>query len=101
MRVMNKLSIGAALFGSVFLAFGSVAQADDYHWDRDHGRSHHEREWREHERHEHEWREWHHAPRFVEERPVYVQPPVVFAPPEAYAPAGPPSLNLNFNVPLQ
>ena len=107
MRIVNKLSIGAALFGSVVLAFAGAAQAHD---DWDHGRWNHghgDRGWhRGHERViEH---------RFVEERPVYVPrpvvverpvmmaaPPVVYAPPPVYSNPGPTGLNLNFNVPLQ
>ncbi|MBS0517055.1 MAG: hypothetical protein JSR90_00090 [Proteobacteria bacterium] len=93
---LKKLSVAAALFGSVVLAFAGSAQADD-HWDHDRGWDRHrEREWREHE-----WREHHrYGPRYVEQRPVYVAPPVVYSPPVYAAPA-PSSLNLNFNIPLQ
>ncbi len=95
---LKKLSVAAALAGSVVLAFAGGAQADD-HWDRGWDR-HREHEWREHR--EHEWREHHayYGPRYVEERPVYVAPPMVYSPPMYSAP-GPASLNLNFNVPLQ
>jgi hypothetical protein len=102
MRVVNKLSVGAALFGSVILAFAGIAQADDYH-DRDRDREHHrDHEMHEHERHDerHEAHEQHYAPRFVAERPVYVAPPVVSAP-QMYAPPAPSGINLNFNIPLQ
>jgi len=88
MRVVTKLSLGAALIGSLF-AFSAGAQAED-HWDRDH--YDHRYDHRYYDHHEH----------FVEQRPVYVAPrPVIVAPPPVYAaPSGPPSLNLNFNVPL-
>jgi hypothetical protein len=100
MRIQNKLSIGAALIGSVILSFAGAAQADD-HWDhdryRDHDRGYHHE--REHERHERvERRVVEH--RYVEERPVYVERPMMVAPPVVYQPSGPPSMNLNFNIPL-
>ncbi len=98
MRVMNKISIGAALFGSLIIAFAGAAQADDWHhWDHDHwGHDHYRRE-----------RIIEH--RVVEERPVYIRrPPVVVErpvmiapPPVYYASPGPSGLNLNFNIPLQ
>ncbi|MBS0220263.1 MAG: hypothetical protein JSR91_05930 [Proteobacteria bacterium] len=112
MRIVNKLSIGAALFGSVILAFAGAAQAhDDWdpgRWDYGHDRG------------------WHHGHervverRFVEERLVYVPrpvvierpvvverpvmmaaPPIVYAPPPIYSTPGPARLTLNFNIPLQ
>jgi hypothetical protein len=102
MRVVNKLSVGAALFGSLVLAFAGAAQAHD---DWDHGRY-----W------DHGWHRGHERVierRVVEERPVYVArpvvverpvmmapPPVVYAPP-MYSNPGPASMNLNFNIPLQ
>ena len=115
MRVVNKLSIGAVLLGSVLLAFGSAAQARD---DWDHGR-----------RWDHSWHSkhnnWHRGhDRFIErrivrqrpvyitrpvvvsrpvvvERPVVVTPrPVVYGPP-IYSYPRPASLNLNFNIPLR
>jgi hypothetical protein len=99
MRVMNKLSVGAALFGSVILAFAGAAQANDWHhWDHDHwDRGPHRGHTRVIER------------RVVEERPVYIhRPPVVVErrvmmapPPVYYAPPAPSGLNLNFNIPLQ
>lgn len=106
MRIVNKLSIGAALFGSVVLAFAGAAQAhDDWdhgRWDHGHDRGWHRGHERVIERH------------FVEERPVYVPrpvvverpvmvaaPPVAYAPPTVYSNPGPASLNLNFNIPLQ
>jgi hypothetical protein len=100
MRIANKLSIGAALFGSVILAFAGVAQADD-HWDhdryRDHDRGyHHEREHERHERVEHRVVEH----RYVEERPVIIERPMMMAPPVVYQPSAPSGLNLNFNIPL-
>jgi hypothetical protein len=94
MRVMNKVSLAAALFaGSIVLTLSAGAFAGDWdhdrdHWDRDHHYDHR---------------------RFVEERPVYVAPrppvivapaPVIVAPPVYAAPPGPPSLNFNLNVPL-
>jgi hypothetical protein len=96
-----KKFLAAALFGSVVLASAGAAQAHDWDhdWDRHHERGWREHEWREHER-EREWRLHHSYPRYVEQRPVYVTPPVVYAPP-AYSAPGPSSLNLNFNIPLQ
>jgi hypothetical protein len=101
MRTLNKLSIGAALIGSVILAFAGVAQADDYrdhdrYRDHDHDRGYH---------HEHERIVEH---RYVAERPVYVRErppviverPVMMAPPVVYAPPAPSGVNLNFNIPL-
>jgi hypothetical protein len=92
MRVVTKLSFAAALIGSI-VALSAGAQAQD-HWDRDHydHRDDHRYDHRYYDHHEH----------FVEQRPVYIAPrPVIVAPPPVYmAPAGPPSLNLNFNVPL-
>jgi len=95
MRVVHKVSV-AAVFASVVLAFSFGAQAQD-HWDRDHYDHHDDRRDDRHVDH-HDYR----PQRFVEERPVYIapRPPVVVAPPVYAAPAGPPSLNLNFNVPL-
>jgi hypothetical protein len=101
MRILNKLSIGAALFGSVVLAFAGAAQADE-HWDRDHYRD------RDHDRgyhHEHERIVEH---RYIAERPVYVRErppviverPVMMAPPVVYQAPAPSGLNLNFNIPL-
>src|SRR5690348_11455835 len=100
MRVMNKLSIGAALFGSVILAFAGAAQAHDWrYWDHD----------RDHWRHDHYRHERIVERRVVEERPIYIhRPPVVFErpvmlapPPVYYGPPAPSGLNLNFNIPLQ
>jgi hypothetical protein len=79
---------------------GAQAHDDDWRWDHrhDHGRWHHEPERRVVVERE-----------VVEHRPVYVAPaPVVMAPMmPAYSggygggySAGPPSLNLNFNIPL-
>jgi hypothetical protein len=93
MRVVTKhrlLLIGATFIaGSIALAFSAGAQAQD-HYDRDH----YDRYYHDHDR--------------VVERPVYVAPrppvfvaPVVVAPPVYVAPAGPPSLNLNMNIPLR
>ena len=84
MRFIATLSFAVALIGSVF-ALSAAAKAED-RWEREH--------WDRY-RHDH--------PRYVQERPVIVQrPPVVVAPPApAYvAPMGPPSLNLNLNIPL-
>lgn len=102
---LKKLSVAAALFGSVVLAFAGSAQADD-RWDHDHGwERHREHEWREHEWREHEWREHHayYAPRpvVVAPRPVIVAPPPVAYAPPVYAAPAPSGLNLNFNIPLQ
>ena len=100
MRVMNKLSMGAALFGSMLLAFAGAAQANDWHrWDHDH----------DHWRHDHYRHERIIEHRVVEERPIYIhRPPVVVErpvmvapPPVYYAPPVPSGLNLNFNIPLQ
>ncbi len=100
MRTLNKLSIGAALIGSVILSFAGAAQADDHwdhrRWDRDHDRGYH---------HEHERIVEH---RYIAERPVYVherrpvivERPVMVAPPVVYQPSAPSGLNLNFNIPL-
>jgi hypothetical protein len=107
MRTLNKLSIGAALIGSVILSFAGAAQADDHwdHRDREYDRGYHH----DHERVEHERVIEH---RYVAERPVYVhehrpvivERPVMVAPPVVYQqPAyqpGPSGLNLNFNIPL-
>ena len=112
MRIVNKLSIGAALLGSALLTFGGAAQAHD---DWDHGH-----------RWDRNWDNgWHHGHdrvierRIVEERPVYVarpvvvtrpvvvERPVVVAPrpvvydPPVYSYPAPASLNLNFNIPLR
>ena len=101
MRILNKLSIGAALFGSVVLAFAGAAQADE-HWDHDRYRDHdHDRAYH----HEHERVVEH---RYIAERPVYVRErppviverPVMMAPPVVYAPPAPSGVNLNFNIPL-
>ena len=91
MRVVTKLSLAAALLGSL-VAFSAGAQAED-RWDRDHyDHRYDRRDDRHYDHHEH----------FVEQRPVYVAPRPYFIapPPVVMAPAGPPSLNLNFNVPL-
>ncbi len=94
MRVLTKniLSIGTAMIaGSAILSLSTGALAWD-HWDRDHDRYRH---W-EHER-------WEHArPVYVHERPVVVERerPVFVAPPVVYAPPAPSGLNLNFNIPL-
>ena len=100
MRIVNKLSIGAALLGSILVAFAGAAQAHD---DWDHGH-----------RWDRNWDNgWHHGHdrvierRIVEERPVYVARPVVVAPrpvvydPPVYSYPAPASLNLNFNIPLR
>ena len=91
MRVVTKLSLAAALLGSL-VAFSAGAQASD--WDHDHDR-HYDRDHRYYEHHDHD--------RFVErrivERPVVVERPMFVAPAPVYqAPSG---LNLNFNIPLQ
>lgn len=102
MRTVSKLSVGAALIGSVILSFSGVAQAYD-HWDRDHDRNRH---------YDHD-RGYHHGhdrviERRVVERPVYVRERPVYAAPMFIAPPmyqqqqqqGPSGLNLNFNIPL-
>jgi hypothetical protein len=91
MRTVNRFTVGAALIGSIVLSFAGAAQAQE-HWDRDHY------DHRDDHRYDHRYYDH----RFVEQRPVYVAPrPVIVAPPPMMvAPAGPPSLNLNFNVPL-
>jgi hypothetical protein len=97
MPVITKVSLAAALISSLF-ALSTVAQAQD-HWDRDHDRDRvdhrYDRDHYDHHEHFVEQR-----PVYVAPRPMYVAPPVVMAPPVMMAPAGPPSLNLNFNVPL-
>jgi hypothetical protein len=105
MRILNKLSIGAALFGSVVLAFAGAAQADE-HWDHDRYRDH------DHDRGYHHERERVIEHRYVAERPVYihehrpiiVERPVMMAPPvyqqPVYQQPGPSGVNLNFNIPL-
>jgi hypothetical protein len=99
MRFANKLSLGAALIGSVILSFSGVAQAND--WDHDR----YDRDHRVDHRYDH--RDDHR--RFVEERPVVVhergpvivERPVMVAPPVVYSqPSAPSGLNLNFNIPL-
>jgi hypothetical protein len=103
MRILNKLSIGAALFGSIVLAFAGAAQADE-HWDRDHYRDHDRGYHHEHERiveHRVEHRYIAERPVYVHERPpVIVERPVMMAPPVVYAPPAPSGVNLNFNIPL-
>jgi hypothetical protein len=97
MRFASKLSIGAALVGSVVLSLSGVAQANDWdhdRWERDH------RVERHYDRYDHR--------RFVEERPVIVRErapmvverPVFVAPQPVYQQPGPSGLNLNFNIPL-
>jgi hypothetical protein len=91
MRVVSKISLATALMAGC-LSLSSIAQAHD--WDRDHDR------WRwEHERHY----VHHERPIVVRERPVIVERerPVFVAPPVMYAPQQPSGLNLNFNIPLQ
>ena len=99
MRVVTKLSLAAALVGSL-IAFSAGAQANDWDHraDRDHDRHYdHDRDHRyEHREHD----------RFVErrvvERPVIVERPMMYAPPVVFAaPQAPSGLNLNFNIPLQ
>ena len=105
MRISSKLSIGAALIGSVILSFSGAAQAYDrwdhdhdrhYDHDRDHDRGYH----REHER-VIERRVVEERPVYVHERPMYAAPaPMFIAPPVYQQPQGPSGLNLNFNIPL-
>ena len=101
MRLSNRLSIGAAIIGSVVLSLSGVAQAydgDHDRWERDHRVEH---------RAEHRYDHYDHR-RFVEERPVIVRErapmiverPVFMAPQPAYQQPGPSGLNLNFNIPL-
>ncbi len=105
MRTLSKLSVGAALIGSVILSFSGVAQAYD-HWDRDHDRDHYRHF--EHDRGNHyghdrviERRVVEERPVYVRERPMYAAPtPVFIAPPMYQQPQGPSGLNLNFNIPL-
>ena len=87
MRTYSKLSIGAALMGSVLLSFAGAAQANE--WD-------HDRWERDHRRYEH----YYDHRRFVEERPVIVQRPIFVAPQPVYQAPAPSGLNLNFNIPL-
>lgn len=107
MRISSKLSIGAALIGSVILSFSGAAQAYD-RWDHDHDRRYE----RDHDRGHHyghdrviERRVVEERPVYVRERPMYAAPaPVFIAPPvyqqPAYQQPGPSGLNLNFNIPL-
>jgi hypothetical protein len=90
MSVVSKLSFGAALIAGSVLVFSMSAQAQE-HYDRDH----YDRDHRYDHRYDH-------REHFVEQRPVYVAPrPIIVAPPPVMmVPQGPPSLNLNFNVPL-
>jgi len=85
MRIVTKprLFLIGVIFFAGSIALSANAQAQD-NYDRDH----YDRYRHDHER--------------VVERPVYVapRPPVVVAPPVAVAPAGPPSLSLNMNIPL-
>jgi DNA helicase HerA-like ATPase len=95
MRVVTKLSLAAALLGSL-VAFSAGAQANDWdhRWDRDHDRYRHE--YRDHYRHDRVIER-----RVVEQRPVIVERPMMYAPPVVYQqPQGPSGLNLNFNIPL-
>ena len=89
MRVAkNILSFGAALIaGSAILTVSAGAFA----WDHEHDRWEHRRWERDH------WVQ--ERPLYVAPRPVIVAPPVVMAP-MPMAPMGPPSLNLNMNIPL-
>jgi hypothetical protein len=88
MRVVNKVTLAAALLGASFL-LPTFAQAHDWDRDGDHWRRDHH-----HYVHEH--------PVFVRERPVVVERerPVFVAPPAYYSPPAPSGLNLNFNIPL-
>jgi len=91
MRVVTKLSLGAALLGSL-VAFSAGAQAHD--WDhRDRDRYDHYNHWR-HERVVE-------RPVYVRERPVVVERPMMMYAPPAYQAPAPSGLNLNFNIPLQ
>jgi hypothetical protein len=109
MRVINKLSI-AALAGSVALALSAGAHAQD-HWDRDHyNQNHYNQNHYDQGHYDHHYDHYdrYHPQRFAAERPIYVAPrppivvapPVMMAPPVVMAPPGPPSLNLNLNMPL-
>lgn len=105
MRVVTKLSLGAALLGSL-LAFSAAAQANDWdhRWDHDHDRDYHHDN-RVIERHDRviERRVVEERPVYVHEhRPVVVERPVMMAPPPVVyaAPQAPSGLNLNFNIPL-
>ena len=92
-----KTVLGAAIAASG-LMFAAGAQAhDDDHW-----RWEHEHAYRHHEHHEAEHRVVVER-EVVERRPVYVAPaPVMMAPmaPSYSGYSGPPSLNLNFSIPL-
>ena len=95
MRNFNKLSIGAALMGSVLLSFAGVAQANEWNhdrWERDH---------RRYERHYDHRRYVEQRPVIIRERaPMIVERPVFMAPQPMYQQPGPSGLNLNFNIPL-
>ena len=100
MRTVSKLSVGAALIGSVILSFSGVAQASD-HWDRDHDRDryryhHYDHGWHGHDRVVE--RRIVERPVYVRERPVYAAP--MFVAPPVYQQQGSSGLNLNFNIPL-
>ncbi len=101
MRVVTKLSLGAALLGSL-VAFSAGAQAND--WDHRSDRDYRHDDYRHDDYHHDrviEHRVVEERPVYVRERPVVVERPVMMAPPVVYAPSVPSGLNLNFNIPLR
>lgn len=94
MRVVTKLSLAAAVIVGSF-SLSALAQANEWHRDRDHWRDRDHRYYGHHYVHE--------RPVYVRERPIIVERerPVFVAPQPMYmAPQGPSGLNLNFNIPL-
>ncbi len=84
-----RASMTALLAGAMIVGVGASASAHDEHW-----RGHWGRGWPHHE-----WRGPYYGGWY---RPHYYAPPVVAYPPAYgyYGYYGPPSLNLNFDIPL-
>jgi hypothetical protein len=103
MRVVTKLSLAAALVGSL-IAFSAGAQANDWDHRGDRDRYEHRddhRADRDHYRHDEHYGHDRVVERRVVERPVIVERPMMYAPPVVFAaPQAPSGLNLNFNIPL-
>jgi len=98
MRVVTKLSLAIAVIAGS-LSFSAIAQANEWHRDRDHWRYDHDRG----RHYGHYDRYVHGRPIVVRERPVIVERerPIFVAPQPMYmAPQGPSGVNLNFNIPL-
>jgi hypothetical protein len=96
--LVRKTILAAAIAGSgIFLAVGAQAHDDD------HGR---DEQWRrEHRQYVEEHEHWRHEPPrpvVYERPPIIVAPaPIMVAPAPVYVPLVPPSLNLNFSIPLR